>query len=128
MQLYVESWEARPAWLNLCIQDRIAYLDQMTEVIDALRDTGARLVGVVMNEDDAPPETGIRYVAVWWMPEGAAHVRMLEEALAAVGWHEYFVSVPARGALGEPRTFFQYVEEGGVQGERLVEVSSVRKN
>lgn len=128
MQLYVESWEARPAWLKLCIQDRIAYLDRMSEAIDALRDAGARLVGVVTNEGDAPPETGIRYVAVWWMPEGASHIQMLEEALAALGWHEYFVSVPARGVLGESRTFFEYAEEGGAPGERLVELSSVRKN
>lgn len=94
MSLYTERWTARPAWLALSIPERIAYLDQLKEGIQALTAAGARLVGLVLNE---VPHVSCQYVAVWAMPDGETLGRRLEEVLEEAGWHHYFQRAAASG-------------------------------
>ena len=62
----------------------------MEEGIRILAEAGATVVGLVLKEVGLPPHRDCRYVAVWSMPEGAAHERMLDAILEEAGWHRYF--------------------------------------
>jgi Asp-tRNA(Asn)/Glu-tRNA(Gln) amidotransferase A subunit family amidase len=90
MSLYVERWHARPAWLDLSISERVAYLDQMEEGIRALTEAGATVVGLVLKEVGLPDHRDCQYIAVWSMPDGPANVRMLDAILEEAGWGRYF--------------------------------------
>ena len=123
MLLYVEVWDARPAWLALSIQDRITYLDQMESSMQALAAAGASLVGMGLRESEAPCLETSRYVAVWSMPDEQT-IRLLNEILTAVGWHTYFKRGEDRSAPVASKSLFQYAEEQGTP-DRL---PSVRRN
>jgi hypothetical protein len=103
MSLYVERWSARPAWLDLSISERVAYLDQMEEGIRALTEAGATIVGLVLNEVGLPPHRDCQYLAVWSMPDGASHVRMLQTILEEAGWDRYFEPIMEDDTKAIPR-------------------------
>jgi hypothetical protein len=124
MHLYVEVWNARPAWLALSIQDRISYLDRMERDMQALLRTGATLVGVALTESARSVSDGARYVAVWVMPEGGAQVQLLDAILDAAGWEDYFERDADRTPTLESKTLFEYVSEM----EGLDPRSAVRRN
>ncbi|MDX1547574.1 MAG: DUF6616 family protein [Rhodothermales bacterium] len=71
MHLYVELWNARPAWLTLSAEERHQYFETV----------GAERGGVALNEDGTPHRAGYRYRAAWKMP-GPERVEMLERSAA----------------------------------------------
>lgn len=111
MSVHVEVWDARPAWLALSIEDRIAYLDRMNERLRAFTQAGARLVGVALTEPTLAAPYGTTYVAAWSLPKGGVQVRMLDTILEAAGWHEYFERDEDRTPTIESRALFRYVRE-----------------
>lgn len=90
MPLYLERWAARPAWLSLPIRTRIDYLDRIGSHLQPLKDGGARLVGVTLNESRLLHRSELQYRALWLMPDLQKQVRTLHLILQAVGWYYYF--------------------------------------
>lgn len=125
MYVHVERWVARPAWLALSLQDRIDFLDQMGPSLQSLFTSGARLVGAVLHDGSSAP-SGVRYMAVWAMPNGLEQVRVLEQILERAGWHDYFRPFSDRETTHSRKSLFAYADrrtKRGVRGN-----SSARRN
>lgn len=97
MPLHVEIQHARPAWLSLSISDRIEYLDRVGRGLRSLLDSGVELVGFVLNDAQSSKPADYHYIAVWYVPDGQAQIRMLESILGKAGWDEYFEPVDRQG-------------------------------
>ena len=118
MPLYAEHWSARPAWMALSIQERIAFLDQLGPDMARLRASSATLIGVVLRETKRLHRSDCYYMALWRMPEGGAHIERLKALLEAVGWDRYF----------EPAAPFADVEGGVEEGEPRPPAREVRSH
>lgn len=123
MPLHVEVWDARSSWLTLSISDRIAYLDRMASGMQALTDAGTSLVGMVLQESNAPCSSSARYVAVWSMPDQQA-VQLLDRILTAVGWRTYFTRADERRVPVASKSLFEFAAER----EPIDRLPSVRRN
>jgi hypothetical protein len=104
MHLYVEAWKARPAWLALPQADRERFFGIIGEEIGKQLGAGCELVGVALNDADAPRRANYHYVAVWKIPD-QGHVQDFEETWERVGFHDYFEQINIRGELMEPDQF-----------------------
>ncbi len=98
MYLYVEMWKPRKTWDGLSREQRQEYLFQMSTGINKMVDSGIQLVGLALNDGDVPNDADYRYMAVWKMPN-RGHVHMLEKAVRAEGWDNYFEIGNARGQI-----------------------------
>jgi hypothetical protein len=101
MYLYIELWNARPAWLALSQQERGAYMAQLAPAIGQLLSVGIEIVGWSLNDADTPYHSDYQYLAVWKIPDHSA-VQLLETVVEQAGWHHYFEQVNARGLLQTP--------------------------
>lgn len=63
MILYVELWNARPAWLALSQQERGAYMAQLAPAIGQLLSAGIEIVGWSLNDADTPHRSAHQYLA-----------------------------------------------------------------
>jgi hypothetical protein len=98
MYLYIEMWKPRTTWDALSREQRQEYLYQMSTGINKMVDSGIQLVGLALNDNDVPNDADYRYLAVWKMPN-RGHVHMLEKAVRAEGWDNYFEIGNARGQI-----------------------------
>lgn len=98
MYLYIEMWKPRTTWDALSREQRQEYLYQMSTGINKMVDSGIQLVGLALNDTDVPNDADYRYLAVWKMPN-RGHVHMLEKAVRAEGWDNYFEIGNARGQI-----------------------------
>ncbi len=101
MQLYVELWNAKQAWLDLSTEERQSYFDKVGSEINTLTKEGIEIVGFALNKEDTSHRSDHRYLAVWKMPT-PGHVKMLEDSVSEAGWYEYFDQVNAGGELISP--------------------------
>ncbi len=100
-QLYVELWNAKPAWLALSEKERSEYFEKVGSEIEKLMKEGIELVGFALNDQETPHRSDYRYIAAWTLPS-KDHVDMLEESVYEAGWYRYFDQVNARGELVPP--------------------------
>ncbi len=98
MYLYVEMWKPRSTWNALSREQRHEYLSQMSTGIEKMLTSGVQLVGIACNDKEVPDDADYRYIAVWKMPN-RGHVHMLEKAVKAEGWGNYFEIGNARGQI-----------------------------
>ncbi len=110
MHLYVELWNARPAWLALSAEERGAYFEQVGPAIEQLTNAGVEIVGWAINDDDTPHSSGHTYIAVWKMPN-LELVKMLEEIVEGAGWYNYFDQINARGELVGPPPLLEHMAQ-----------------
>lgn len=101
MYLYIELWNAKPAWLELSEKERGDYLSQLGPAIEGLAKAGVELVGWGINDSDTPYRGDYRYLAVWKMPSKDL-VQQFEETVEQAGWHKYFEQINVRGELLTP--------------------------
>ena len=92
MYLYVETWNAKPAWLALPSADRAAFIDSVQRLLGDLVSDDLQLVGCVITDDDTHQHGGYQYVAVWRASD-RDRVRRIEEGTERIGWHDYFDQV-----------------------------------
>ena len=98
MFLYVELWKPRPAWDALPIETREEFLSQLQPSVGKMKDIGVELVGFAVCDEAAANDAHYRYLAVWKMPN-LGHVHMLEKAIKAEGWANFFDIINARGKI-----------------------------
>ncbi len=100
MYLYIETWNAKPEWLALSRDDRVAFIEDVKSLLGSLVSDDLQLLGCVITDDDTPLHGGYQYVAVWNASD-RAHVRKIEEGTHRIGWHDYFDQVNhGSGATG----------------------------
>lgn len=98
MYLYIELWKPRPNWSNLSCEAREEFLAQVQPAVQNMKDIGVELIGFAVCDEEAPDDAHYRYLAVWKMPN-LGHVHMLEKAIRAEGWGNFFEISNARGKL-----------------------------
>jgi hypothetical protein len=103
MYLYVELWNARPAWRALPLAEREAFFTTVGQRLEAELAAGSELVGVAVNDAATPRRADYQFLAVWKLAE--ARVPDFEATWERIGWHDYFEQANARGALLAPDTF-----------------------
>jgi hypothetical protein len=111
MHLYVELWNARPAWHALPIAERAAYVAQLGPAIGGLVERGVELLGFGLTDADAPHAAGYTYLAVWRTPD-VDGARLLEATVEGAGWHAYFEQVNARAAILPPPDVLTHMVHG----------------
>ncbi len=98
MYLYVELWNVTQKWMDLSIEERRDYFNNVGDGIKQLMNSGVELTGWALNDEHTPYRSDYRYMAVWKMPS-LESVEQLEKAVAESGWHDYFSQVNARGQI-----------------------------
>ncbi|MDX1554709.1 MAG: DUF6616 family protein [Xanthomonadales bacterium] len=92
MYLYVETWNARPEWLALSRDDRLAFIEEVKGLLGSLVSDDLQLLGCVITDEDTPLHGGHQYVAVWQASD-RDEVRKIEDGTERIGWHRYFQQV-----------------------------------
>lgn len=105
MHIYAELWNARPAWKAMSREERSAYLQKVSQNVEALAERGIEPLYFALADPDVPLRADYAYIAVWRMPNEEA-ARELERNVEQVGWHEYFEQVNARGKSVPPEQVF----------------------
>ena len=98
MFLYVELWKPRSTWDALPIETREEFLSQLQPSVSKMKAIGVELVGFAVCDEAAENDANYRYLAVWKMPN-LGHVHMLEKAIKAEGWTNFFDIINARGKV-----------------------------
>jgi len=97
MYLYVEMWNAKPAWMALDDGARRAFMKQIAEFLEATEAPGVCHVDACcVNDGDTAMRVPYSYVVVWKMAD-ASHVKTISDGTARMGWYAYFEQVNAGG-------------------------------
>jgi len=110
MYLYVETWNAKPAWLALGDDARRAFVDKVNDLLGSLLSDDLRLLGCAITNEDTPRHGGYRYVAVW-QATSRDYVKRIEEGTERIGWHEYFDQVNLGSELVGPEVLIGHMLE-----------------
>lgn len=92
MYLYVETWNAKPAWQALERAERERFAGEVKALLGTLVSDDLKLLGCVITDDDTHQHGGYQYVAVWQASD-RDQVKKIEEGTARIGWHVYFDQV-----------------------------------
>ena len=110
MYLYVETWNAKPAWLELSKDDRLAFIGSVQNLLGNLVSEDLQLLGCVITEDDTVQHGGYQYVAIWNASD-RNQVRKIEEGTRDIGWHDYFDQVNHGSDASGPEAVLQHMLE-----------------
>lgn len=98
MYIYVELWKFRQAWLDLSVDERRAFMDNIGSQIQNLLDEGVESLAFAYNDDETPHPSGYDYIAVWKIPNKDL-VEKFEKTVEDSGFHNYHEQVNARGPM-----------------------------
>lgn len=92
MYWYMETWRAKPAWLQLDRAGREAFAGKVQALLQALFSDDLKLLGCVLTDEDTELHGGYRYAAVWQATD-RSHIKKIEDGTEKIGWHTYFEQV-----------------------------------
>lgn len=98
MYLYVELWNVTQKWMDLSIEERRDFFNNLGPEIQKLMDQGVEVTGWALNDEHTPYRSDYRYMAVWKVPT-LDLVEALESSVSDAGWHDYFTQVNSRGQI-----------------------------
>lgn len=103
MQLFIELWSTKPAWLALSQEERAVYMQNVREALEAMQEGGIEILGWGAVDPATGHTADYNFFAVYRMqnPEQAA---AFEAAVAAAGWYEFFEQINACGELVDAHT------------------------
>lgn len=110
MYLYVETWNAKPAWLALSNAERMAFVESVQGLLGQLVSDDLQLLGCVITDEDTPLHGGYQYVAVWSASD-RSHVRKIEDGTERIGWHDYFEQVNHGSGTASPQAVLEHMLE-----------------
>jgi len=96
--LYVEMWNARPAWIALSLDERKAFMEKVAEAAAALGPLGAELLGAWVNDEDTDHRADRTYFTVFRFPDKDS-VAVFEAIVRESGWYDYFDQVNGSGEV-----------------------------
>jgi hypothetical protein len=99
MYLYIEMWNAKPAWLALDEQKRGAFMEKVGAFLGSVEDPeNCSVYGTCVNDGDTVPRAQYNYLVVWKLKD-KSFVKPIADGTAAVGWYEYFDQVNVGGDM-----------------------------
>lgn len=70
--ILTEIWNAKPAWLELSLEERKRFFDKkVNPFIGNMLEGGAEILGCAINDNNGTEWIGYRYMAVWKLPDKA---------------------------------------------------------
>lgn len=105
MQLMLELWKPKPAWIEMAEEDRAAYIESIQPSIGGLMEVGVELVGIGLVDPDTDQRADYRYWAVWRIPSPDLAKRF-EAQVREDRFYHYFEQVNARGEARDPGEVF----------------------
>jgi hypothetical protein len=103
MFLFIECWKARPEWLELSIEARSTYMEQLGQGIGELIKAGVEIISWSMNEANTSNRSPFDYFAVWKFPNREIAAGF-EQIVQQSGWYSYFDQVNLKGEISDPQT------------------------
>lgn len=110
MYLYVETWNAKPAWLALDRAARDRFAGEVQQLLGTLVSEDLKLLGCAITDDDTHQHGGYRYVAVWQASD-RDQIKKIEDGTARIGWHDYFDQVNHGSRHVGPQEVIQHMLE-----------------
>ena len=97
MYLYVEMWNAKPAWLALDKGAREAFMGKVDTFLKTVEDPeNCTVYATCINDGDIAPRENYNYLVVWKLKD-KSYVKPIADGTAKVGWYEYFDQVNVGG-------------------------------
>ncbi|MCB9082340.1 MAG: hypothetical protein H6555_11590 [Lewinellaceae bacterium] len=98
MYLYVEMWKPRSSWSTVPTEQRKEFLSQLVHGVERMQKLEVELVGFTLGEEAQHNPLDYQYMVVWKMPN-KGHIHMLEKAVRAEGWDNFFTISHACGKI-----------------------------
>ena len=98
MYLYVEMWNAKPAWLGLPQKDREDFMAKVDDFLGTIIGPDREVYGTCVNDGDTMPRADYAYLVVWRLKDKKA-VKAIADGTASVGFYDYFDQVNIGGDL-----------------------------
>ena len=93
----VEIWNVKQAWLDLSLDERGAYMNQVGNAITDLVSQGVEVLTWSNNDPSTANRIDENYFAIWTFPnQNLADVFL--ETVEKAGWYNYFEQVNLMGA------------------------------
>jgi len=100
MYLFVECWKARPEWLALNMEARVAYMEELGKGMEQLLKAGVEIISWSMNDPDISNRSPFDYFAAWKFPDKDL-AKGFEQIIQQSGWYTYFDQVNLGGELAD---------------------------
>ncbi|OED36427.1 hypothetical protein AB833_27855 [Chromatiales bacterium (ex Bugula neritina AB1)] len=95
--LYVEMWNAKPAWLALNAEQRADFMENKVEpFMQSIVSADCAPHGCCVNDGDSMPRAGYAFLVVWKV-SSKEEAKKLANGTAGIGFYEYFDSVNIGG-------------------------------
>ena len=99
-QILIELYDPTPEWLALSSQDRQAMFAEIGAGMGGLLALGIKPLAFGEVDAAAAHSAPQRFFAVWRAPDRES-LDALMAGIAASGWHSYFATVNAAGAISD---------------------------
>lgn len=100
--ILTEIWNAKPAWLELSLEDRRRFFEEKVHpFIGRMLEGGAEFLGCAINDNTGTERIDYRYMAVWKLPDKIFSDN-LEAGAKEMGFLEYFDQVNFSGSVLPP--------------------------
>ncbi len=98
MNLFIQLWSPRQAWLDLTTKERQDFMAGIAPDMLRHAEMGIELLGMGAVDPTTDAKTDHKYWAVWKMPNDVT-LEIFEADVRRGGWYKYFDQVNARGAI-----------------------------
>ena len=102
MKMYLELWNATPAWKELSQEERGNYMGQLGPAIQQLMESGVEIISWGFNDADTFKRAGYDFFAVWKFPDEQT-AQGFEKMVEGAGWYTYFEQVNVMGDASTPQ-------------------------
>jgi hypothetical protein len=103
MHAFIGHWRAKPAWFELSLAARTAFLSKVSIAVQA--GVGKSGEMLAWGSDELNMDNGERFFSVWRFPDRASAERY-SQVLEQEGWNDYFESDTLIGTIQTPMGVF----------------------
>lgn len=89
MIYFIETWNAKQAWLDLSTEERGAYMEQVGGAINDLVAKGVKILTWSVNDSQTSKRADYDYFAIWTFPDQSTADSFMQTVEGA-GWYNYF--------------------------------------
>lgn len=89
MIYFIEIWNAKQAWLDLSMEERGNYMNQVGSHIQGLLDKGVKVLTWSNNTQETTHRANYDYFAIWTFPDQAT-ADGFQALVEGAGWYNYF--------------------------------------
>jgi len=110
MFIHIQCWEVKSDWRSLHLENRVAYFNQIEQIVHDLRQLGVYLVNCPFERRNLA-FLRERYLIIWKLSSEGC-LTLLEDAIQTAGWRRYFQEVVLSHEMIVPDPHFHIVPIG----------------